>query len=67
MITATACSEDKKWIVSADEGEDSMLVVWNSETAIPERTFFNPHLNGIKAMAISSDNRYIVTLGNEKD
>jgi len=44
-----------------------MLVVWNSLTAVPERTYFNPHVNGTKAIAISSDNRYIVTLGNEKE
>lgn len=67
MITATACSEDKQWIVTADEGDDSMLVVWNSLTAVPERTYFNPHVNGTKAIAISADNKYIVTLGNEKD
>lgn len=63
LITATACSENKRWIVTADSGEDSMLVVWDSLSATPVRTFQNPHPNGVRAMDLSVDNQYIVTLG----
>jgi cilia- and flagella-associated protein 251 len=64
-ITATACSEDKRWIVTADDGEDSMLVVWDSISGTPIRTYLNPHPNGVKTIDISADNSYLATLGND--
>ncbi|CAE7231110.1 CFAP251 [Symbiodinium sp. CCMP2456] len=42
-ISATAVSKDKKWIVTADTGPDSMMVVWERESGTPVKTFFNPH------------------------
>ena len=45
-----------------------MLVVWDSNYGgVPDRTFLNPHPNGIICMDLSTDNRYIVTIGAEKD
>lgn len=49
--------------MTADAGEDSMLVVWNSRSATPVRTYLKPHPGGIKMMDLSADNRYIATLG----
>ena len=40
-----------------------MLVVWDSLSATPVRTFLNPHPNGVRAIDLSVDNQYIVTLG----
>ena len=40
-----------------------MLVVWNSHSATPVRTYLKPHPGGIKMMDLSADNRYIATLG----
>jgi hypothetical protein len=34
-ITAVCVSKDKRWIATADSGEDSMIVVWDSSTATP--------------------------------
>lgn len=42
-----------------------MLVVWDSLSATPVRTFLNPHTNGVKCMDLSSDCQYIVTIGAE--
>lgn len=42
-----------------------MLVVWDSLTGVPVRTYLNPHPNGVRVMDISDDIRYIVTLGND--
>lgn len=42
-----------------------MLVVWDTQSATPVRTFLNPHTNGVKCMDLSSDCQYIVTLGAE--
>lgn len=54
-------------MVTADTGEDSMLVVWDSLSATPVRTFLNPHTNGVKCMDLSSDCQYIVTIGAEDE
>lgn len=51
--------------MTADQGDDSMLIVWDSITATPVRTFFNPHEGGVKCLDLSSDNMYIATLGND--
>lgn len=61
-ITATAVSKDKKWIVTADTGPDSMMVVWERETGTPSRTFVNPHPYGVHALDIAPDENYIATL-----
>lgn len=50
--------------MTADLGEDSMMVVWNSLTATPVRTIFTPHANGVFRMDISDDGKYIVTLSD---
>jgi len=44
-----------------------MLVVWDSLSATPVRTFLNPHTNGIKCMDLSADCQYIVTIGAEDE
>ncbi len=67
QITATACSYDKRWVVTADTGDDSMLVVWDSHSGTPVRTFLNPHPNGVRCMDLSKDNQYIVTIGAETE
>ena len=63
LITSILCSNDKNWIVTADAGDDSMLVVWDSRTGTPVRTFLKPHPGGIKIMDMSADKKYIATLG----
>ena len=63
-ITATCVSEDKKWIATADSGPDSVIVVWDSLTGTPVKTIFNPHPNGVAALAISSDSMFLASLSN---
>jgi len=64
QITCTTCSEDKALIVTADSGQDSMIVVWDSIYATPQHTYFSPHEDGVIAMDISPDANYLVTLSN---
>jgi WD40 repeat protein len=52
--------------VTADSGEDSMLIVWDSIHGTPVRTFLNPHPDGIRCLDLSMCNKYLVTLGNDK-
>ena len=42
--------------VTADSGEDSMLIVWDSLSGTPVRTFLNPHPDGIRCLDLSMDN-----------
>jgi WD40 repeat protein len=43
-----------------------MLVVWDSLTGTPIRTYLNPHPNGVKTIDISLDNNFLITLGNDE-
>jgi WD40 repeat protein len=51
------------WLVTADLGQDSVLVVWDSQSGVPIKTIFNPNPGGVRAVAISDDSMYIATLG----
>ncbi|KAF0684613.1 Aste57867_23417 [Aphanomyces stellatus] len=61
-ISCCAVSEDKRWIVTADRGQDSMLVVWDANTGNPIKTIFNPHADGVQCLDMSPDAMFIVTL-----
>ena len=61
-ISCCVVSSDKRWIVTADVGDDSLMVIWDSITATPLKTIFNPHGNGVSCMDISQDGNYICTL-----
>lgn len=43
-----------------------MLIVWDSYSGTPVRTFLNPHPDGVKCLDLSTDNRYLATLGNDE-
>ena len=64
VITTCAISQDKKWIVTADAGPESILVIWDSQTGAPVKTFFSPHTMGTCAVDISPDALYVSTLSH---
>ena len=53
-------------MVTADSGDDSMLVIWDSLTGTPVRTYLNPHPSGVRTMDLSANNRYIVTVSADE-
>ncbi len=61
-ITSTAVSSDKKWLVTADSGPDSVIVVWDAASGTPVKTIFNPHPRGVAAVAISDDAMFLASL-----
>lgn len=63
-ISCCAVSSDKRWIVTADIGDDSLMVVWDSITATPLKTIFNPHGKGVYRMDISQNGNFICTLSH---
>ena len=62
-IACCAVSKDKRWIVSADTGDEAILVVWDSISGVPVKTIFSPHKKGAISIDISNDALFIVTLG----
>ena len=63
-ITATAVSNDRQWIITADTGPESMLVVWSRLSCSPARIIFRPHPNGVRALDFSPDGKYFVSLSS---
>jgi WD40 repeat protein len=55
-------SLDKQWIVTADQGKDSMIIFWDSQTGAPVKSIFQPHPFGVEDMDLSSDGSFLVTL-----
>jgi len=61
-ITAVCVSRDKRWIATADSGEGSMIVVWDSKTAAPVKILTKPYEAGIAAMDMSSNSMFLATV-----
>lgn len=53
QISATAYNRKLDILVTADTGDDSMLVVWDVTTGTPRKTIFNPHPDGVIALDIN--------------
>jgi len=62
-ISCCQVTSDKRWIITADAGDDPVLIVWDSLTGIPVKTIYNSHANGIIAMDVYTNNDLIVTIG----
>ncbi|KYQ60114.1 WD repeat-containing protein 66 [Trachymyrmex zeteki] len=66
-VKTLSTSRDGKWLLTADSGEDSVVVVWDTEKGVPVCTLFNPHNSeDITAAAISPNAKQIVTVGGRK-
>ncbi|XP_074061665.1 cilia- and flagella-associated protein 251 isoform X2 [Macrotis lagotis] len=64
VITCMSVSENRRWISTADKGPQCLVIIWDSFSGIPVRTIFNicPEGNGIKAMAMTNDAKFLVTI-----
>jgi WD40 repeat protein len=63
QISCSTVSKDKRWIVTADVGDDNILVVWDSLSGAPVKTIFTPHKTGTICLDISDDALFIATIG----
>ncbi|XP_014730616.1 PREDICTED: WD repeat-containing protein 66 [Sturnus vulgaris] len=63
VISCLCVSEDKRWVATADRGPDALIIVWDSYSGVPVCTIFETHSeDGICAIAISQDAKYLVTI-----
>ena len=68
-ITASCCiydsQNDKRWLVTADSGKNSMIVVWDCDTGKNFKSIFKIPSDEIVSMDISQDCSFIATLANK--
>lgn len=61
-VSCLATSSDRSVIASSDIGPESLLVLWNAQTASPFWTVSRPHSYGVQAMALSPKGNYLITI-----
>ncbi|XP_072207169.1 cilia- and flagella-associated protein 251 isoform X3 [Excalfactoria chinensis] len=62
-ISCLCVSEDRRWVATADQGPDPLIIVWDAFSGIPVRTIFDSHAgSGVCAIAISRDAKCLVTI-----
>ncbi|NXQ62394.1 CF251 protein, partial [Anthoscopus minutus] len=63
VISCLCVSEDKRWVATADRGPDALIIVWDSYSGVPVCTIFESNSeDGVCAIAISQDAKYLVTI-----
>uniref|UniRef100_A0A803YMV6 Cilia- and flagella-associated protein 251 n=1 Tax=Meleagris gallopavo TaxID=9103 RepID=A0A803YMV6_MELGA len=62
-ISCLCVSEDRRWVATADQGPDPLVIIWDAFSGIPVRTIFDSHAgSGVCAIAISRDAKCLVTI-----
>lgn len=55
-------TEDRSTIITADTGNESLLVLWNSRTGNPIKSIPQAHVHGITAMDLSPGGEWLATV-----
>jgi WD40 repeat protein/Ca2+-binding EF-hand superfamily protein len=64
-IIASCVSANRRFVVTADAGDDSMMIVWDTYSYLPVRFIPVQEFGGVLACDISKDAMYIATLSKQ--
>ncbi|XP_061025389.1 cilia- and flagella-associated protein 251 isoform X1 [Eubalaena glacialis] len=66
VISCLCISEDRRWVATADKGPDCLIIIWDCFSGVPVHTIFDscPEGDGIRAMAITHDAKYLATISD---
>ena len=64
-IVASCCSANRRFVVTADAGEDASLVVWDTYSYLPLASIPVSSYGGVLACDISADALYIATVSKD--
>ncbi|XP_048467541.1 cilia- and flagella-associated protein 251 [Rhincodon typus] len=63
-LSCIAVSGNRRWVATADQSPESLVIVWDTFSGIPVQTLFDCHPeNGVGAMAMTQDAKYLATVG----
>ncbi|EGD75045.1 hypothetical protein PTSG_06702 [Salpingoeca rosetta] len=67
-ITTSCASGDGKWLATADAGDDATLIVWDTATNLPIRTYFKDQIGlGVQAACFSHDALLLIVVITKED
>ena len=64
-VSILVITSDNKYIVSASDGWDRTVRIWNLQDKT-EEAVLEGHTDSVLSLAITSDNKYIVSAGSDK-
>ncbi|KAK6620773.1 hypothetical protein RUM43_011068 [Polyplax serrata] len=61
-IQSISADASGRWLVSADAGEDTVIIIWDSQKRIPVWCLYNVFAGGVKYVKISPDARFLAAI-----